>query len=453
MMRLASIRPPPRHASASGSVTRARVERAADDDALDAGTRHRGERGDVARALPTPPEARTGIADRARQRGRRLHVGAQLGAVAAHVGVEQRRRAGVARAPAELGHRSGRRPRSSRLTATRSPRASTATMIRSPNRRHTSVQERRVDGGARADHRPRHAGLQHGLHAPRGRAGRRRPRPAPARTASTILAMSAVWRGAPAKAPSRSTTCRRSAPSADPALRHRHRIVGEHGLGVRAALPQPHAAALAQVDGGDDDHRALLHDRREVLEQPDPQLLALLGMELGRVDPPGLDRRREADAVLAPASQRDADVAHGVGLRIRPPTSRTRARQAPLQPESTSGRSRSARPSAIALEQPQRAAVLHAVPAHVRHLEPAREAAHHAGDHVEAAALAELLAASRTAAGSRGRCRGTAGVPSSARRSGSSRARGDPGWPSRRGTRRRRAAPRRRPRPPRAGPA
>src|SRR5204863_386300 len=45
----------------------------------------------------------------------------------------------------------------------------------------------------------------------------RRPPPASTgtgRTASTILAMSAVCRGAPANAPSRSTTCRRSAPAA-----------------------------------------------------------------------------------------------------------------------------------------------------------------------------------------------------------------------------------------------
>ena len=41
----------------------------------------------------------------------------------------------------------------------------------------------------------------------------------------------------------------------DPALGHADRVVGEDGLGVGAPLPQPHAAASAQVDGRDHDHR------------------------------------------------------------------------------------------------------------------------------------------------------------------------------------------------------
>src|SRR5207249_10268226 len=42
-----------------------------------------------------------------------------------------------------------------------------------------------------------------------------------------------------------------------PALGHRHRIVGEHGAGVVTPLEEPHAAALAQIDGRDEDHRTL----------------------------------------------------------------------------------------------------------------------------------------------------------------------------------------------------
>ena len=40
-----------------------------------------------------------------------------------------------------------------------------------------------------------------------------------------------------------------------PPLGHRDGIVGKDGPRVVAAFPQPHAAPLAQVDRGDDDHR------------------------------------------------------------------------------------------------------------------------------------------------------------------------------------------------------
>jgi len=42
-----------------------------------------------------------------------------------------------------------------------------------------------------------------------------------------------------------------------PLERGRDRIVREHGLAIAPALMQAHAAAAAQVDRRDDDHRAL----------------------------------------------------------------------------------------------------------------------------------------------------------------------------------------------------
>src|SRR4029453_253440 len=96
-------------------------------------------------------------------------------------------------------------------------------------------------------------------------------------------------------------------------------------------------------------------------------------MELGRVDAPCLARRREADAVFTPAPP---DVVAGVSRDAR------KVRVDEIE--------------ALALgdpvEEPQRATVLDTIPAHVRHLESRRKAMHHAGDHVEAAPLAELLA-------------------------------------------------------------
>src|SRR3989454_8726913 len=37
---------------------------------------------------------------------------------------------------------------------------------------------------------------------------------------------------------------------------HRDRVFGEDGLSVGAALTEPHASPVAEVDGGDHDHRA-----------------------------------------------------------------------------------------------------------------------------------------------------------------------------------------------------
>ena len=41
-----------------------------------------------------------------------------------------------------------------------------------------------------------------------------------------------------------------------PAHGHRDRVLGEDGLLVEPALTEPHAPPVAEVDGGNDDHRA-----------------------------------------------------------------------------------------------------------------------------------------------------------------------------------------------------
>ena len=60
--------------------------------------------------------------------------------------------------------------------------------------------------------------------------------------------------GLPAKAPSRSTTCRYSKPCAAKLLRLRGRIEVEHGRARHVALLEPHALAVLQIDRGKKDH-------------------------------------------------------------------------------------------------------------------------------------------------------------------------------------------------------
>src|SRR5205809_241929 len=157
--------------------------------------------------------------------------------------------------------------------------------------------------------------------------------------------------------------------------------------GERAAdrLEIAQTAARLYGDRGDP-----LHDRREVLEEPEPPALAFLRMELGRVDPPLFDRGRELDPVLAPRRAKG-----------RAPRTPVRLPQATLGLSRARGR-RYDRVIGVdevemgarrdALEEAQLPRVLDAVPTHMRNLPARREPPYHPRDHVEAASLAELLA-------------------------------------------------------------
>src|SRR5438128_1604477 len=99
-------------------------------------------------------------------------------------------------------------------------------------------------------------------------------------------------------------------------------------------------------------------------------------MELRRIDATGLDRRREPDAVVAPRLPQCAGRRTVTDARLRKIRVHEIEAGAVLD----------------TVEEPQLAAVPDAVPAHVGHVEGRREAAHNAGDHVEASAVAKLFA-------------------------------------------------------------
>ena len=73
-------------------------------------------------------------------------------------------------------------------------------------------------------------------------------------TAFSIASTACAFIGLPAKAPSRSTTCRYSKPCAAKAARLRRRIEVEHGGARHVALLEAHALAVLQIDGGKEDH-------------------------------------------------------------------------------------------------------------------------------------------------------------------------------------------------------
>src|SRR4029077_5885678 len=115
---------------------------------------------------------------------------------------------------------------------------------------------------------------------------------------------------------------------------------------------------------------AVADERREVLQQADAPALALLRVELGRVERAAPDRGREGDPVVA-GGHLERRIG---GLRV------------------VGVHEVEVRPARDAIEERPVAPVRDLVPAHVRHLEPWREAAHRARDDVEALAPADLLA-------------------------------------------------------------
>ena len=73
-------------------------------------------------------------------------------------------------------------------------------------------------------------------------------------TALSIASTACAFIGLPAKAPSRSTTCRYSNPCAAKLRGLRRRIEVEHGRARHVALLEAHALAVLQVDGGKKNH-------------------------------------------------------------------------------------------------------------------------------------------------------------------------------------------------------
>ena len=73
-------------------------------------------------------------------------------------------------------------------------------------------------------------------------------------TALSMASTASAFIGLPAKAPSRSTTCRYSKPCAANALACADGIEIEHGRARHVALLEAHALAVLQVDRGKKDH-------------------------------------------------------------------------------------------------------------------------------------------------------------------------------------------------------
>ena len=183
------------------------VERAADDDRGDAGVAQRAqivERADAARRDHLARDARARAPRSPRRSGRRA-------------GRRARRRC---RAAPRRPSRAARWPSSTAVTpplavqpstATTPSRASTATITRPGCARHASSTSAGERDRRRAEHDVRRARARAPPRSPRDRGCRRRPRPGSA-TRATIARSARAGCGAPANAPSRSTTCRRSAP-------------------------------------------------------------------------------------------------------------------------------------------------------------------------------------------------------------------------------------------------
>src|SRR5437867_187767 len=289
----------------------------------------------------------------------------------------------IAAAPAPPASRASARASTSRTrvqpsTATRPSQASTPTMIRSANRSHTSPR----NAGSSAARVPTMAQRAPASSTASPCASSRSPPPTwtgivSARMISWTMA---VWAGLPSNAPSRSTTCRREAPTAChlPAMAtgssantvsasarpwsrrtQRPRLTSTAGT-----ISNPMASSNAALPP------SISHVGGEVLEQPPAPPLALLGRELRREQCSPLHGRREGHPVRARGrAQRRVR-----GLRVvRVHEVEVGARRDPV-------------------EETQVAPMFHLVPPHVRNLEPGREAAHRARDHVEALALSELLA-------------------------------------------------------------
>src|SRR6185295_19428419 len=281
-------------------------------------------------------------------------------------------------------------------TATRPSEASMPTMTCSPYRSQTRPR----NAGSSAARVPTMAQRAPASSTASTWASSRSPPPTCTgiRTAAIMARTSSVWAGRPAKAPSRSTTWRRRArescqrratatgssektvsASARPCRSRTHRPPFKSTAGTISnielpTIPSALHGLLGSPSAAPRQTRScssrLADDGGEVLEHADAPALALLGVELGGVERPARDRRREREPVRAGRHPE-----RGVGgLRI------------------VGVHEVEVRAARDAVEDLQISPVLDLVPAHVRHLEAGGEAAHRARDDVEPLALAELLA-------------------------------------------------------------
>src|SRR3989441_10090792 len=134
------------------------VERAADDDALDARVGDRRQRRDV-RDAANSARGENRHAHRPGERHRVLDIRSALGTVTRDVGIEEGRRAGVGGAATDVDYRVvddlgpalHRHPRAARIDRDDDLAAEGPAHL---------AQERVIEGGARADHDPARAGLE-----------------------------------------------------------------------------------------------------------------------------------------------------------------------------------------------------------------------------------------------------------------------------------------------------
>ena len=172
-----------------------------------------------------------------------------------------------------------------------------------------------------------------------------------------------MFTGAPARAPSRSTTCSAARALLDPAPRGVERVGVEGGLALVVALDEPHRAAVADVDRRVEDQAGdrVAQIAREVGEQPQAGGARLLRVELDAVERRARDRAGEALAVRGAcrarrsASRRAAARSSGrsrTGVAVGEPVGQlaTRAPSAPAPsrcagPSAPARRARSTSPS------------------------------------------------------------------------------------------------------------
>ena len=208
-------------------------------------------------------------------------------------------------------------------------------------------------------------------------------------------------RGSPARAPSRSTTCRQRAPRVHPRARRRQRIVVVDGLLVEVALREPHGAARrgCRSPGRGSRRAPASQTRAKLRSSASPSREDFSGWNCTPKTVPRADDRDEPLAVLA-----------------APSTSASSAGRGDERVHVVEGRRRR-QPGVSA----RGALEAHLVPADVRQLQPARRRAGRPSPRSSPRPSTPLVLrpSARTAAACRGRCR----APARRRRRARARAR------------------------------
>ena len=199
--------------------------------------------------------------------------------------------------------------------ATLPPRASTETTIRSPWCGDHLVEELGVAQRRGPDHRRARRRPGARRRPTRRRAGRRRPRPGRARRRRSARSRRGS-RGSPERAPSRSTTCRYSAPSLTSGARRRpdpRRRRSPARSRPAAAAPRCRRGCRSPGRGsrGGGSPGA---DAGEVRQQPKAGAARLLGVELDAEDVVALGRAGERRSVLGGSEQVAAVGARAEGV-------------------------------------------------------------------------------------------------------------------------------------------